>query len=444
MPHTRSTRTPAAAAPPHLARCTGLGLLVLAAACTRAGRDEGGDPAAQGTTLAARCEAAVTRAAPASERASAWSFAPDLRIGNEDTHPLGRVMGAAWDPRRGVLYVLDGSNSRVSAYDQRGRWIAAFGRRGLGPGEFEELGPGHGVRPVYNQIAVVGGNVAVMELDLLHLFDAQGRFLARLRTGVEQAGPHGVRQLAAISDSTLLFPQTGAMRLDAEDREVRTSLRLVRASLRGAALDTAEFGRLRNNLYRMPPFQRIPPGDPFLDLYNRTWDAIPSGVVAATSQFQHGVCFTDRSGGVVAAWRVDEPPIAVDARERARVIEARTRTAGPVMPMTGQRWEDLYKAWPATIPPYADLALGPDSVAWAERRRRDGSRVVDLFHPRMGYLGSLQAPGGRLPLAFSPGCVFVVEEQTPERVTAQNYFYGLRRWCRHPPAAENPGSRPGS
>lgn len=413
--------------------------LLLGCASAACGRGKGEDAARQGATLAARCETAVEHAAAAPPRASAWRFAPDLPIGDEDAHPLGRVMGAAWDAQRGTLYVLDGNNSQVAMYDGHGRWLGAFGRSGLGPGEFEELGPGHGVRPVYNQLAVVGGRVAVMELDLLHLFDAQGRFLARLRTGEGQAGPHGVRQLAAISDSVVLFPQTGAMRLDTEDREVRTGLRLVRASLRGAALDTAEFGRLRNNLYRMPPFKGVPQSDPFLDLYNRTWDAIPTGLVAVASQFQHGVCFVDRGGSVVNAWRVDEPPIAVDAEERARVVEARTRIAGPVMPMTGQRWEDLYKAWPATVPPYADLALAPDSVAWAERQRRDGSRIVDLFHARTGYLGSLEAPGGRLPLTFSPGCAFVVEEQTPEQVAGRNYFYGLRRWCRRP--ATDAGAR---
>ncbi|HVG45685.1 MAG TPA: hypothetical protein VM890_13185 [Longimicrobium sp.] len=438
MPYAPSHRGSAAPAAYHLPLGAGILLLCATAACRRGG---GEDAALQGATLAARCEAAVERAAPAPPRASEWRFAPDLPIGDEDAHPLGRVMGAAWDARRGVLYVLDGSNSRVSMYDGRGRWVGAFGRSGLGPGEFEELGPGHGVRPVYNQIAIVGGSVAVMELDLLHLFDTQGRFLARLRTGEGQAGPHGVRQLAAISDSAVIFPQTGAMRLDTDDREVRTGLRLVRASLRGAALDTAEFGRLRNNLYRMPPFKGVPQSDPFIDLYRRTWDAIPSGLVAVASQFQHGVCFADRGGRVVTAWRVGEPPIAVDARERARVVDARTRAAGPVMPMTGQRWEDLYKAWPATLPPYADLALAPDSVAWGERRRPDGSRIVDLFHARTGYLGSLEAPGGHLPLTFSPGCAFVVEEQTPEQVTERNYFYGLRRWCRRPAPVSTPAGR---
>jgi hypothetical protein len=431
MTHTRSYRPPAAAAAARhpLARA---GILLVCAAAAACGRGGGSDDDVQGATLAARCEAAVERAAPAPQRASPWSFASDLAIGDEEAAPLGKVMGAAWDARRRVLYVLDGNNSQVAMFDGRGRRLGAFGRPGQGPGEFEELGPGHGVRPVYNQIAIVGGTVAVMELDLLHLFDAQGRFLARLRTGAGQAGPHGVRQLAAISDSAVLFPQTGAMLLDTDDREVRTGLRLVRASLRGTALDTAEFGRLRNNLYRMPPFKGVPQSDPFIDLYRRTWDAIPGGLVAVASQFQHGVCFVDRGGRVVAASRLDEPPIAVDAAERARVVEARTRVAGPVMPMTGQRWEDLYKAWPATLPPYSDLALAPDSVAWAERHRRDGSRIVDLFHARTGYLGSLEAPGGQLPLTFSPGCVFVVEEQTPEQVTGRNYFYGVRRWCRRP------------
>jgi hypothetical protein len=69
-------------------------------------------------------------------------------------------------------------------------------------------------------------------------------------------------------------------------------------------------------------------------------------------------------------------------------------------------------------------------VAWVQRPRGDGSSVVDLYHARTGYMGSFDPPGGRLPLAFSPGCVFVVEEQTANRGSNRTDFYGLRRWCR--------------
>jgi hypothetical protein len=416
-------------------------LLALAAGgygCTRTAAPA---PAVQDTgDLSARCEDALAGKDPVPAKPLPWAFQPDLAIGDEND-PLGRVVGAAWHPRQQRLYVLDGMNHRVAVYDAGGEHLYAFGRQGKGPGEFDELGGVHGSRTVYNQLGLLGdGHVVVQDFDLLHVFELAGRFVGRTGTNGARAGPLAIRHVAAVSDSTVLFAETGAMRLDTDDREIRTGVRLLKVFLRNGSIDTFEVATMRNSLARLPPFERIPPRDPYGSAIRRTWDGIASGLLAVAPQSTHGVCFFDRAGERVRAYRLDVPPIAVDRAERNRIQQELRDRFGPTVPMTGGRWDDFYSNWPKIIPPYFDIALSPDSVAWVERARPDRSRVVDLYHAESGYLGSLEPLGARLPLTFSPGCAFMVDEQIPSEVRGSNFFYGLRRWCSAAAASSLDGS----
>jgi hypothetical protein len=408
-----------------------------ASPAVRGNGDEGGD-------LSLRCERALERADAAAVRPLSWAYAPVGVVGDE-THPLGRIVGAAWHPRQQRLYVLDAVNQKVMTYGARGEYLGSFGRRGKGPGEFDELGGAHGSRAVYNQLALLGdGHLVVNDFGLLHVFDTAGRFVGRMSTGGVQAGPHAIRHLGAISDSAVLFAETGAMRLQTSDREVRTGLQLVEASLRGEAIDTAEWGRMRNTLHRFPPFERMPPRDPYGSYFRRTWDAIPSGVLAIPSQTAHGLCFFDRESRLLRAFRVRAPLKRVDQAERSRIQEDLRSKFGAAVPMVGGSWDDHFKVWPETVPTYVDVALAPDSIAWVERPLPDESRMVDLYHVERGYLGSLKPLGERLPIAFASGCAFVVDLKIPAEVRGENYFYGLRRWCRaaDPAAAAAAGGGP--
>lgn len=407
--------------------------LVAAVACllSACSRDEqrlargGGD-------LAARCEQAVGQAREQPVRQASLRYAPVALIGDEESSPLGKVVGAVWHPRERRLYVLDAYNGGVAVFDSAGRRVGGFGRIGGGPGEFGELGGSHGARPVYNQLALLGDDrIAVMELGRLHVFTTEGRFVQRMRVTDSDPGPFAVLHLAAFADGSALFSETGAMRLATDDRDQRTALRLIRASVDGTEIDTAAFGGIRNYLHRMPRFAGMPPDDPYRVYDRRGWGALPSGLLAVHSQFLPGTCFFDAQGRLVSAHRVDAPLIKVDRAERERVLAGVRAIAGQAPPMGVRSWEQHYPAWPQTVPPYGDLALSPDSVAWLLRPVRGGGSTVDLVHARRGYLGSVDPPAGRLPLTFDSDCAYVLEERVPDAGPA---FYGLQRWCRQPSA----------
>jgi hypothetical protein len=407
----------------------GAAALLVLGAC---GRESGlAGPPLDPADLSGRCDAALAEARPASLRKLAWSYQPRRRIGDENAHPLGRIVGAAWTPDNDRLFVVDGINGRVSVYGASGAFLSDFGGTGGGPGEFEELGGIHGMRAVYNQAAVLApGFVAIQDLGLLHVFDLGGGFVHRIATNGARQGPFAVRHLAAFSDSSFLIAENGAMRMDSPDPEVRTRIRLLAATIRAGALDTLEYGSIRSHLARLPASGGVPLSDPYSSDYRRTWDASASGLLSVASLERHGVCFFGAGRELLAAHRVRAPEIPVDGAEKRRVVED-ARAGMKSGPMAGWDWEKAYRAWPRTAPFYVDVALAPDSTVWMERIVPGGGREIDLYHPRRGYLGSMPPLGSRLPVTFASRCGFAVQEEVANDEGGAD-FYGLVEWCPTP------------
>lgn len=388
--------------------------------------------------LAGECEAEIEgMQAIAVVRPLSWAFRVGARIGSEAAHPIGFVAGAAWDPEEGELLVFDGLDGQVSAYGGDGRLLRSFGGSGEGPGEFTEVSSGRGSQTRYNQLALAGREyVIAMDLDHVHIFRRDGTFVTRFAVNHAQAGPLANLHVASLTDTTVLFARTGAMDLSTSIRSRRTSLRLVALHLKEAGWDTVTFGLLRNSLVRLPDFERFPPRDAYRGEFERTWDAISSGLLTTVSLFFHGVCFFDAQGKLIAQYRINAPVVRVDEDERERVLAARKEALGESPPFVGGTWEDFYDFWPETAPPYTDLALGPDSTVWAERRVPGGERKVDLFHATRGYLGTLAAFDSKAPLTFSNNCSYTVKEELPEVIEGENFFYGLVALCRTETALE--------
>jgi hypothetical protein len=374
--------------------------------------------------LSDRCEAALPDASASRPQLVNFPLAVVSRIGNEEQHSLGSIVGVrSLDSRR--VAVLDGINSNVSVFDTSGRFASSFGRQGYGPGEFEELGSGHGSRKVYNQIAVAQvGWIAIKDLNLLHVFSQEGRFVGRIETQGARDGPHGVRHIAAVSDSSFLFARTGAMDYEAADSTSRVSLRIYELFVRATTLDTVYRGRIDNTLVRFRRPDPRPPRDPYASMYRRTWDAQSDGLLATVSLRQHGVCFFDGQRELVGAYRLRAPILRVDRGEKRRLLASLKESLGAAPPMGPATWDDLFTEWPRTLPFYTDVVLSPGGTAWVERPISASEKVVDLFHARRGYLGTMQVPEPRLPIAFHGKCALFEAMETHAEA-----FYGIRMSC---------------
>lgn len=72
----------------------------------------------------------------------------------------------------GRIAVGDQGDLQVILFDSLGIETSRFGRRGTGPGEWQEIG---GIEAIGNQIGVVGG------ARLVQVFDSSGKYLRSLR-----------------------------------------------------------------------------------------------------------------------------------------------------------------------------------------------------------------------------------------------------------------------
>lgn len=81
-------------------------------------------------------------------------------IGHEEGDPrtvFGHIVGVAEDARTGAVYILDRLNARLSAFNRTGKFLAATGRPGNGPGEFQ------------SPLALSAAGPTVSVLDVLNL-----------------------------------------------------------------------------------------------------------------------------------------------------------------------------------------------------------------------------------------------------------------------------------
>jgi len=117
-----------------------LALLVAAAALSTA-CDRGGDAVAGWQTVTDTLgDTLVVRTVGASDTAAALRLEETLRIGEfegADEYTFASVQGLVPAPG-GAVWVWDGTVKALRLYDPAGRFVRQLGRRGGGPGEYEE------------------------------------------------------------------------------------------------------------------------------------------------------------------------------------------------------------------------------------------------------------------------------------------------------------------
>lgn len=121
--------------------------------------------------------------------------------------------GVALD-REDNIYVADSGNHRIQKFDARGQWVAAWGKMGQGPGQFD--------RPLGLAIDSSHGWIYVADTDNARIqkFDASGKFLlAWGRSGVKEGEFYRPKGMSVGPDGSLYIADSNNHRIQKFDSD---------------------------------------------------------------------------------------------------------------------------------------------------------------------------------------------------------------------------------
>lgn len=312
---------------------------------------------------------------------------PELAIGSEDggdAYLFGRINSFDVD-RSGNLFVLDRQAFEVREFSRDGKHMRTFGRKGGGPGEFEQP---------QNLHVLADQRVLVRDQNRFNIFSPTGTFI----TGWMYATG---------------FSTDASFYVTADQRIISPSFfdgRLLLQKVDGTPIDTIR-----------PP-QRITPA-PTLDIRSgggrasygipympsTSWTVSVDGkfVSARTDRYEIDV---PRANGTVMRIVRDVQPVPVPPAEADRLKEQLVRSI--------KRNNDPNFEWngppiPKTKPLIRSISIGTDSTIWVfrpapsvERKLTDPdaikqsgystewitATVADVFDPQGRYLGAVKFP----------------------------------------------------
>lgn len=342
------------------------------------------------------------------EERDAWRLELDLDIGSPGgSDAFGRLIDVA--PRRvGGLWAVDGQARRVRGFDEQGREVLSFGRRGEGPGEFRSIGrlaerPDGSFR--------VGGRMPVE----LYAFDASGRSL-----GTTQVSPDIYRPATASDDPEALplgptlagwqftpdgtsFVQTTT--LDATGGDVVRRDALVR-------LDKEGTGPTRLASWQAPAMRGGAGGQLLLLQPAASWSPLGDGGTWLTFGETYEIRRYDGGGALRSILRRPQARVELspDVIERFKGGLAEEAETPAMLAMLDNA------LLPDSLPATAALWASEDGRLWvgvmdpARPLRLEEPNALDVFGDDGAYLGRLAIP----------------DRLRPTRITAQ-HVYGVWR-----------------
>jgi hypothetical protein len=329
----------------------------------------------------------IENPAPDPNAPALWSVAPTptVDIGvleGDEAYQLSQVGGAV-RLSDGRIVVANGGSQEVRYFDSTGRHLATVGRKGGGPGEFEQLG---------SVMALRGDTVAAYDWSLrrVSLFDAAGRFVWSFSLEFSAGSP---MPLGRFADGSWLCNRLFSFRPGASGTQV------VRDTMALLVFDSA--GAFRDSLGRFPG----------PDWYIRTQghsamaSSLPFGATteAAVAQDRFYVGHSDHyeitrfteAGAPDEIIRVAWTPVPVTGEDVERHKAERLANADAGVRQSLERlYQDI--PFPSTFPAFTDFMVDPLGDLWvlAASRPGDDHPRWTVFAPDGLALGVVETPPG--------------------------------------------------
>jgi hypothetical protein len=316
---------------------------------------------------------------------------PLLSIGvqeGEDPYQLHQV----WDAYRhpdGRIVVSNAGSAELRIFDSSGTYIGALGRRGAGPGEFNELSSPM-LHPRADQLLVSDDGAA-----RLHVLDGALRFVETRRFTLTPENPRPfLRGVLADGDwVAMAFANGGTLRGE-PGQVIRSTYAVLRYD---------STGTLRDTITTLPGRPRIVNEHegrvhfPYIPLSSEPLFGVDGDRLVVVSGFAPALEFRGADGTVLAQRTFPR------AQVRAADIWAEYK-ASSARSMRGARDSARYAAFhekALPLPEFAPLFVGLKVDAarriWLERFRMpddDGPRAWDVLDSTGTYLGMVLTPRG--------------------------------------------------
>jgi hypothetical protein len=356
---------------------------LLALGCSAGGRDH---PAPTATDSAG-VQLVTSGARGQWAEGQAWRLVPDLRIGAVDgpaEYMFTWIAAIAVGPGD-TVFVLDGGDRTIRAYDPEGRFLRRFGREGDGPGEYRAP----------TEVAATRDGLLVYDWRLrrLTLLSWTGEVLRT--TLVTQWTPFGSR-LRMLDDTTFALGITGGH--SAPPRPTDGRFWLARFSTGGAARDTLIEDAGGEDIVHHEGQSVIVFSAPFAR--GPRWDAAPDGRVAygRGADYVIDVYRAAPDLRLVARYRRTVPSLEATEADRAAYRVPYERPSARVPQHIRRQYADILATvvYPATWPAYDDLLFDDAGRLWVRRPVHAADSVVpwDVFLPDGVYLGEVPFPRG--------------------------------------------------
>ena len=339
---------------------------------------------------------------------------------------LSRVQATGFDSQNN-LYILDGANFRVLAFDANGRFLRQIGQQGDGPGEIT-FGTGLIITPDDEVVVADMGRAA------FSIFSTDGTFQRQIGWGEQSVTATGFQGGASGGVVARLNPQfrmgpgqappTGPQKATIQRHPLTDG---------GSFTQLFEFDipAPRVTTQGGPNNQRVSVmmSGPPVFAPQVSYAALPDGGIALVNSADYAVSIMDANGRHVRTIRRDERPRTVTERDRERARERQRALLSGESPGAGGmtvRVENGRRSYGFGNPP----AMSRDQIE---------QRIQQMeFADTMPILGAVAAdPTGRLWIErMEPGANGPIE-----LVTANGTYIGTIRGIARPSSVNRDGTR---
>lgn len=366
----------------------------------------------------------VENRAPAENRAP-WILdtSPVIDIGSQSADPNQEFSGFVIPVllSDGRIVVANGGTSELRFFGPDGRWMMTVGRRGAGPGEFENLG--------WLDVGA-GDTLRTYDWGLrrLSVFSPEGDFVrpVSLLIGGEVSSP---RPLGMLSDGRLIAQSQNAVTIESKPGAGRDTVPLFALDLvRGAADSLGRFPSHEHLIHTgkgSVSAGSLPFGK---DLHV----LVHGSMVYVGTADGPEVLVLGTDGKVERVVRWTATPVPVTPADIEAYTKAGSREFGPGQEERRDRYLLRLKEtpFPKWKPAYAGLLAGPGGSVWVQRYTEpDQSAPVDfeVFDSTGRWLGGVRMPSGFDPARITENGVAGIRKDENDVPQVRVYRLSARR-----------------